>query len=129
MGLLNAARYTPPTGAGGPRTQVAAMEPVSDTNPICASRVSSCQRRSYPSIPPLAGGKGGCRCSHTRIHCFREQDWYENAENLSLHDLLFAYRAEQCYNTVSYIVHPTDSREANCASLFPIVYKLRIVGA
>jgi len=24
VGLLNAARYTPPTGAGGPRTQVAA---------------------------------------------------------------------------------------------------------
>ncbi len=58
VGSLNAARYTSPSGAGGPRTQVAAMEPVSDTNPICASRVSSCQRRSYPSIPPLAGGRG-----------------------------------------------------------------------
>ncbi len=42
---------------------------------------------------------------------------------------IFAYRAEQCYNTVSYIVHPTDSREASRASLFPVVYELRIVGA
>jgi hypothetical protein len=64
-----------------------------------------------------------------RIHGFRERDWYENAENPSLHDQLFAYRAEQCYNTVSYVVHPTDSREASRASLFPVVYELRIVGA
>ncbi len=127
VGSLNAAR--PPTGAGGPRTQVAAMEPVSDTNPICASRVSSCQRRSYPSIPPLAGGKGGDPDARAPGYTVFANGIGMRTQKTPPCTQLFAYRAEQCYNTVSYIVHPTDSREASCASLFPVVYELRIVGA
>jgi len=44
---------------------------------------------------PAYGGKGGDPDAHAPGHGFREQDRYENAENPSLHDLLFACRAEQ----------------------------------